>query len=874
MEQTGSGQESMKEFQVLALVDYDEHAWDGKRGQNGDPDHRGDAVLYCIRKDHKNDSHQYSIAAQPAEVLTLVDPGKTTQRAEANMGDPETLRKFVSWGIDHFPAQKYALVVWGDGNGYGWKVNPALALGPGNDTKRVVTDTQDVKMDALEMLELRTALQQVKSKINAGSQYKSGTGVARNLDLLGFDMGHMALIEVARQVQDSVDVMAASEERIRSEGWPYKEFLTGLLCQRQGANWNCDLPKNSDADALGKHAVKEYHTYFEAASHKDDKHTLSAVRLNPKAGDTFVNPCEFFNALVGCVDSLAIKLRAGVEDVLGRDNPADNVQIKIKHEGREPSEQMQDENYIDLRHFAKNVDGSSIPAAYKTPHAGDIYAALSLSGKIVLANEHGSAHPNAHGLTIYFPHDQLLPEELCKPTPDRDKARECGFDNPLPSPVLYAKDAEILAPILRQPAASPTHPRVQIPGLRFPDENSWDEFLHRYYKPVADACIRYGGACVKSVIIFVGETVTLSGAGSSDSDGPAEDDIPQHWYWDLNPLIDTGGVKPTYPVTSTSVIDDPCSEDCDRDDADEADDDKDADAKSVAWTCPAPGSYSFRLIPHDEHNEQAAQHGEENHYVHWKLDDDAVSLVCIAGKISTPTPVIPENKYTYAVTIPAQPSLTGPVAASFSDPLPAMVDYVVGSCSACTYDAPSHTVSWQGEITPGESKTVEFEVFLPVERVPITWPPIQNLVTIHDGVYTHAAVTETPLQCVPVKRSSRETVSAGEQFGYTIALPAHPTTTGPVNASVQDPLSPLVEFVEGSLTCSHNQPQCQYNEGSHTVSWNGLLQPGEQLVMTFDVTTSDPLPPACPPEIINQAQLFDGVDNRLVQAITTLDCGP
>jgi hypothetical protein len=73
MEEVGSGEEEMKSFQVLALADYDERAYDGKDGPPpaGEPDHRGDAVLYCVRRDHRDDQTQFSVAKQPGDVLTL-----------------------------------------------------------------------------------------------------------------------------------------------------------------------------------------------------------------------------------------------------------------------------------------------------------------------------------------------------------------------------------------------------------------------------------------------------------------------------------------------------------------------------------------------------------------------------------------------------------------------------------------------------------------------------------------------------------------------------------------------------------------------------------------------------------------------------------
>lgn len=758
MEQTGSGEEALKEFQLLALVDFDEHAWDGNQGAGSDPDHRGDAVLYCIRKDRKANGTKFSIAKQPAEVLELVNAGQPNQRAEANMGDPATLKKFVEWSIDYFPAKKYALILWGDGKGYGWKVNPDKALGLGNDNKRVATAAQDAQSDALEMKELRTALADVKSKINAGSQYKANTGVARRLDLLGFDLGHMALIDIGRQVQESVEVLVASEERIHADGWPYQGFLAALKCQRQAnQRWQCDAPQKKDADALGKEAVAVYHTYYEDPAHPDPQHTLSATRLNP-TGQPGAGACATFDALVNCVSAFAVELRAGVVDYLAQDDPADNVQIKIKHEGREASEEMTDKNYIDLRHFAEKIRDSSVPAAYKS-QAAPIYDALVKGGALILANEHGGAHPNAHGLTLYFPHDQELPEDAnCKDVPDAG-VRTCGFDSPLPSPKLYAKDPAIRIPKLNRPPDEPTHPRPQIQGLRFPQETNWDEFLHRYYKPVADACIRIAGACVEFTIIAVGQTVTLSGHGSSDSDGPAQDDIPQQWYWDLNPLIDNAAPLPAYPITSSVLFDDPCTEDCDRDQADAADDDPDAMGELVAFTCPLPGFYSFRLMTHDEHNDQGHIHDEETHHVHWKLDSEPVSLLCISWlKISTPSTVTPGQPVVYTLTL-HDPTLTTPTTAVMRDPLPDGVQLTgEPTCDpeGCFYNPTENTVVWQGVLT-GETQV---QVRIPVTVIPVE-PPFCPPTITNRATVTYRSVTVPTTATTAVDCTTPSTAASG-----------------------------------------------------------------------------------------------------------------
>ncbi|MBV7327502.1 S8 family serine peptidase [Chloroflexi bacterium TSY] len=885
LEQTGSGEESMKEFQVLVLVDYDQRAWDGKDGSEaGEPDHRGDAVLYCIRKDHDDEKQQYSIAKQPSEVLTLVNPGTATQRAEVNMGDPDTLKKFMAWGVDYFPAKKYGLILWGDGRGYGWKVNPEKALGPGNDNKRTVADAADAKFDALEMYEIKSALADVKKEINEGSQYKpDDTKVAGNLHLLGFDMGHMALIEVGRQAKDSVDVMVASEERIMDDGWPYQEFLTGLNCERQADGWNCDKVAQMDAAGLSQHAVNVYGKYY-TSDKSDPKHTLSAVqlsgggeRIRSTNAASAANGCNTFDALLGCVSAFGAELRTGVEDIQARNNPNDNVQIKIKHEGREATEEMEDHNYIDLRHFAEKIQALSVPIQYKG-QTQPIVDGLAVGAGIVLSQTHGSSHPNSHGMTIYFPHDQLLPEDAsCKDAPDAGD-RTCGFDNPLPSQVIYAKDDAILIAKLRQPDDSHTHPRPEINAqFRFPQESQWDEFLHRYYKPVADACIIWAGGCFDFAVLEVGETVTLSGAGSSDSDGRAGDDIPQAWYWDLDTTVDIPAPKPTYPMTSTVLFDDPCTEDCDRDDNDSSSDDPNAQGQTVEWTCPEPGDYSFNLMVHDEHNDEGQVHNEEYHHVHWKLDTKGVGLTCVAPiKVTTQDVAIPSQPLRYSITVHGNPTLTGPATGTMSDPLPDNLDFMDNlNCSSgtCDFDPETRTVAWEGELTSDSEVTIEFDAVVPSESVPLDWPDIVNRIEIFDGVALYQAEDVTPVQCVPVKRAEPQTVTPGQPIRYTIAAPLHPELTVATDVIIQDQLPDIFQGV-ANIDCMPQEGSCGFDQESRMVFFNGTLAPGEQAILEFDAIVQENIPPSsCPPQIVNQAVVFDGKNNVPITTSTQLDCG-
>jgi phage tail protein X len=128
---------------------------------------------------------------------------------EANLGDPNTLVDFVEWGAQHYPASKYALVLWDHGDG--WRRAGAERL---LRTKSVCFDYTD--FDDLSSRELREALEDIEASVG-------------EMDLIGFDACLMGMVEVAYEVRAHGDIMVASERSEPASGWPYDDVLAELV---------------------------------------------------------------------------------------------------------------------------------------------------------------------------------------------------------------------------------------------------------------------------------------------------------------------------------------------------------------------------------------------------------------------------------------------------------------------------------------------------------------------------------------------------------------------------------------------------------------------------------------------------------------------
>ncbi|BCS96876.1 hypothetical protein DSLASN_25080 [Desulfoluna limicola] len=157
----------------------------------------GETRLYEV----KHDTDLSAIASKRLSDTTWLGiSGNETD--ELNMGSGESLKNFVTFCNETYPADHTALILWDHGSGWA----PATVDIPTPDTKFIAIDDGSAG-DALSMKEVAAALE--------------GKGV----DLLGFDACLMAETEVAWELRESARYMVASEGLEPSSGWDYTGFL-------------------------------------------------------------------------------------------------------------------------------------------------------------------------------------------------------------------------------------------------------------------------------------------------------------------------------------------------------------------------------------------------------------------------------------------------------------------------------------------------------------------------------------------------------------------------------------------------------------------------------------------------------------------------
>ena len=178
---------------------------------------------------------------------------------EGDMGKEQTLKNFVTYLKDNFPAPDYknrTLVLWDHG---------AAHIGYGPDTNTQTT----------------MSLESISNAIKADPV---------KYDMIGFDACLMGSLDVAKFVKNNANYMLASEELEPGHGWQYTEVFNHIA----------NNPNASVAD-IGKYMVD---SFIDSPSHATtDGRTLSLVDLRE------------FNNVINAIASVSGSLNASLDTI-------------------------------------------------------------------------------------------------------------------------------------------------------------------------------------------------------------------------------------------------------------------------------------------------------------------------------------------------------------------------------------------------------------------------------------------------------------------------------------------------------------------------------------------------------------------------------
>jgi len=145
-------------------------------------EHEGSIRYEITEPDWNGDAHRTVIERLP----------------EKDSGDPETLRSFLKWGLERYPAENHLVVVWNHGTGF-------------RSVRRDIG--YDDFGSSLDMPEIEDVFK------------RSGIGPKNKIAVLGFDACLMNMIEIANHFRDEVEILVGSQQTEPGDGWPYDKIL-------------------------------------------------------------------------------------------------------------------------------------------------------------------------------------------------------------------------------------------------------------------------------------------------------------------------------------------------------------------------------------------------------------------------------------------------------------------------------------------------------------------------------------------------------------------------------------------------------------------------------------------------------------------------
>jgi hypothetical protein len=255
-----------------------------------------------------------------------------------DMGLPETLRDFVSWGQTYFPADRTILIIWNHGSG--WR------RGMPEPPNRAVS-FDDETGNAIQTWQLNQAL---------GSA---------NLELLAWDASLMQMLEVAYEVRTKVPLVVGSEESPPGEGYPYDLIFAKFRD-------NPDLPTRE----LAKEFVNAMLAVPAYKSRKITQSVLETAALDP---------------LAQAVSQLADALLAHQGNIAPQVQSARNLTQSYS--------QTSTRYYRDLYDLTLKLDGQpDMPADILAANAQVRHAI----GNVIVFEGHNDLSPGSHGISVDF----------------------------------------------------------------------------------------------------------------------------------------------------------------------------------------------------------------------------------------------------------------------------------------------------------------------------------------------------------------------------------------------------------------------------------------------------------------------------------------
>jgi clostripain len=336
--------------------------------------------------DDWHDTRRYRITQD--DDLDTINSELLAELGEQNMADPQTLIDFVTWSIQTYPAQRYALILSDHGMGWvgGWSdPNPGL---PGPDGLEITSGG-----DLLLLNEIDDALGTIRQQ----------TGIDR-FDLVGFDACLMGHLEVATAIAPHADVMVASQELEPAMGWAYAAFLEQL-----------GTDPTMDGAQLARHIVDTYIDQDMRITDTDSRNRLiQETWESPNSitkADVIANFSDDVTLSAYDLNRLPSFMETFDTFIVALTNTPQRAVIKAANNAQR-FENIFDDNksaYIDLHNFADMLADANPDASALVDASANLTSAIN---ELVITNKYGPSRPGANGISIHFPNSTIYESSI------------------------------------------------------------------------------------------------------------------------------------------------------------------------------------------------------------------------------------------------------------------------------------------------------------------------------------------------------------------------------------------------------------------------------------------------------------------------------
>jgi len=266
---------------------------------------------------------------------------KDSQTAKQNMGDPATLRSFISWGLETYPADKVGLIFWDHGG---------AITGACFDDQFTDSDGYGDGLYPEEMIE-------------GISEGMSDAGYTDKFEFIGYDCCIMQFQDLAGLNAPYAKYQIASEESEWGYGWSYDKWVDDLFAKK-----STEQILTAVVDGFYTDTQAKYQSYYGEPNNQ----TLSFVNL------------QNWSAYETAWESMASTLNSAVSTW----STLSTVLKKCGHFGEEY-------DLYDLGDFVKYMKTSSFSS--NSTLMNKISAVETALNNLIVYEKHGSAAGNVSG---------------------------------------------------------------------------------------------------------------------------------------------------------------------------------------------------------------------------------------------------------------------------------------------------------------------------------------------------------------------------------------------------------------------------------------------------------------------------------------------